>query len=176
MKSHQPRTDYGLSSEHRSPFLVLVTIAAALVLIAGPAAAHPPADISLKYDDDAQELSVTITHPVSGEQDHYIRNVQVKENNVVSSDTAYKSQPAGDSFTYVYTLPLQPGDTVRVTATCSLGPSLTKTLDITSPARPTTGQTAAPGGTQIPVQTQKSAIGLLPFIGTAAFLLFRRKK
>ena len=176
MYIHLFHPDCRTASRRRIAVPVLVAIATMVLFFVCPVAAHPPSEIGLSYDDVSQQLSVTITHSVPDPQDHYVRNVQVKVNDRVSSDVDYKSQPSTDPFTYTYLIPVNPGDTVRVTATCSLGPSLTKILEISSPAQPTAGQAAAPGGIQVTVPTQKSAIGLLPFIGIAAVLLFRRKK
>lgn len=168
----------------RYGFTALVMLAA-FALIAVPAAAHSPSDIQLSYNDAAKELTVVITHPVPDPQSHYIRNVKVKVNDVVSVDKDYTSQPSGDSVTYIYSLPLNKGDTIRVTATCNQGPSLTKVMDIPAPAA-TTASAAAPAqsltpqpasnpAASAPVPTQKSALGLLPVIGAAAFLLMKKR-
>ncbi|PKG33403.1 hypothetical protein [Methanoregula sp.] len=160
-------------------------VLAAIVLTVFPATAHSPSDIQMSYNDAAKELTVVITHPVPDPQSHYIRNVKVKVNDVVSVDMDYKSQPSQDSVTYTYSLPLNPGDTIRVTAACNQGPSLTKTLDITSPsaaaatvsgytvepAAPLTAEAPAPA----PVTTQKSALGILPVIAAAAFVLAKKR-
>jgi hypothetical protein len=165
--------------------LAALVVLAAIALTVFPAAAHTPSDIQLSYNDAAKELTVVITHPVPDPQSHYIRNVKVKVNDVVSVDMDYKSQPSQDSVTYTYSLPLNPGDTIRVTATCSQGPSLTKTMDITSPsaaAATVSGYTVEPApplttGTPAPapVTTQKSALGILPVIAAAAFVLAKKR-
>jgi hypothetical protein len=160
--------------------LAVLVVLAALALIVFPAAAHTPSDIQLSYDAPAQQLTVTITHAVDNPETHYIRNVKVKVNDAVSVDKDYTSQPSGNSFTYTYSLPLENGDTIRVTATCSQGPSLTKVMDITAqgttgtvaPSAPLAATTPAPA----PVQTQKSALGILPLIGAAALLLLVKKR
>ena len=167
----------------RYGFAALVMLVA-LALIAVPAAAHAPSDIQLSYDDAAQQLTVTIAHAVDDPQTHYIKNVKVKVNDVVSVDMDYKSQPTAGTFAYTYTLPLKKGDTIRVTATCVQGPSLTKVMDITAPAPATTAaaeRTIEPSAplsspTPLPVSTQKSAISLLPVIGAAALLLLVKKR
>ena len=168
----------------RYGFAALVLLAA-ITLTVFPAAAHSPSDIQLSYNDAAKELTVVITHPVPDPQSHYIRNVKVKVNDVVSVDMDYKSQPAQDRMTYTYSVPLNNGDTIRVTATCNQGPSLTKTMDITSPsaaAATVSGYTVEPApplttGTPAPapVTTQKSALGILPVIAAAAFVLAKKR-
>jgi hypothetical protein len=168
----------------RYRFAALV-LCAAIALIVFPAAAHAPSDIQLSYDDATQQLSVTITHVVDNPQTHYIRNVKVKVNDVVSVDMDYKSQPTADTFTYLYNIPLKRGDTIRVTATCIQGPSLTKVMDITAPTTAATAAAAAeytvepaaplPQPTPLPVSTQKSSLGLLPVIAAAAFVLVKKR-
>ena len=163
--------------------LATFVLLAAIALTVFPAAAHSPSDIQLSYNDAAKELTVVITHPVPDPQSHFIKNVKVKVNDAVSVDRDYTSQPTQDSFTYTYSVPLNPGDTIRVTATCSQGPSLTKTMDIASPsAAAATGYTvepiapiAAESPATVPVTTQKSALGLLPIIAAAAFVLAKKK-
>lgn len=167
----------------RYGFAALVLLAA-IALTVFPAAAHAPSDIQMSYNDAAKELTVVITHPVPDPQSHYIRNVKVKVNDVVSVDRDYKSQPAQDSMTYTYSLPLNPGDTIRVTAACNQGPSLTKTMDIASPSAAATvsGYTVEPAAplaaeapAPAPVTTQKSALGLLPIIAAAAFVAAKKR-
>ncbi|AGB03303.1 hypothetical protein [Methanoregula formicica] len=166
---------YGLAA------LVLLT---AIALTVFPASAHAPSDIQLSYNDAAKELTVVITHPVPDPQSHYIRNVKVKVNDVVSVDRDYTSQPSGDRVTYTCSLPLNKGDTIRVTATCSQGPSLTKVMDIAAPAATTASAAAPPQSpaprpastpAPAPVTTQKSALGLLPVIAAAAFVLAKKR-
>ena len=160
-------------------------VLAAIALTVFPTAAHSPSDIQLSYNDAAKELTVVITHPVPDPQSHYIRNVKVKVNDVVSVDRDYTSQPSGDRVTYTCSLPLNKGDTIRVTATCSQGPSLTKTMDIESPsaaAAAVSGYSvepapplAAEAPVPAPVTTQKSALDLLPVIAAAAFVLAKKR-
>lgn len=151
-------------------FLVLACIAIA------PAAATPPSAVVPVYDATAKQLSVTITHPVPNPDAHYIRNVMVKLNDQVVVNTDYKSQPSGDTFTYTYTVPAKNGDTLRITATCVTGPSKEVVLDIAAPTQ--AAATSAPSAPSAPAPaptTQKSPVGLLPFIGLAAFLLMRKE-
>jgi hypothetical protein len=95
----------------------------------------------------------------------------VKLNDDVVINRDYTSQPTMDTFTYTYALPLKPGDTVRVTATCVLSGSLTKTLTIPEPVHAAAGQTAAP----VPTTTPKAAAGFIPLAG-ALVLVFAVKK
>ncbi|HEX3002253.1 MAG TPA: hypothetical protein VHN82_07800 [Methanoregula sp.] len=166
-----------------------IVLLAAIALTVFPAAAHPPSDIQLAYNDVTQQLAVTINHPVDDPQTHYIRFVQVKVNDVIPITADYTSQPSKGTFTYTYSIPLNKGDTIRVTATCIQGPSLTAVMNITLPAgTPVLTKTPALAPTDlpavqsspatpapVPVTTQKSALGLLPAIAAAAFVLAKKR-
>jgi hypothetical protein len=166
------------SRHPRSFVLVLIGIAAALLLVASPAAAHPPTDIVLSYDNAAKQLSVTITHPVPNPDVHYISNVNVKVNDLVTIDHDYKSQPTKDTFTYTYTLPANPGDTIRVTATCITGASLTRTLDLAAPGQTAQSKAAASSAAAAaasPTPAPKAAPGLLPLAGAICIVIGIKK-
>jgi hypothetical protein len=141
--------------------IVGATILALAFLLVNPVAATPPTAVDLAYSDVTGQLNVTITHPVPNPDAHYIKNVMVKVNDDVVINRDYTSQPTRDTFTYTYALPLKPGDTVRVTATCVLFGSLTETLVIPEPVSATASQAAAPAATPTP----KAAEGLLPLAG-----------
>ncbi|MGA2917567.1 hypothetical protein [Methanoregula sp.] len=151
--------------------VVIATILALAFLLVNPVAATPPTAVDLAYNDVTGQLNVTITHPVPNPDVHYIKNVMVKVNDDVVINRDYTSQPTKDTFTYTYALPLKPGDTVRVTATCVLVGSLTETLTIPAPVHATASQAAAP----VPTPTPKAAAGLLPMTG-AIILVFGVKK
>lgn len=147
-----------------SPNRVILGIALAVLsaLAIPPAAANPPSDMTVAYDNDQNALVVTIMHPVADPENHYIKNVKVKHNGVVAIESLYTSQPSSTSFSYTYPLPAQPGDEIEVTASCILGGSLTKQMTI--------GE-ATPAASP----TQKAAAGMIPFLGLAIILLYKRK-
>jgi len=161
------------------PAVLLLAAVAALCLLAMPALANPPSDIAIAVDKDTATMTVTITHPVADPATHYVENIKINQNGRIVIDNDYKSQPAKDTFTYTYPVQVLSGDTIRVTARCSLGGSKEGVLTMPTPyatAPPTIPQTAA--SPEIPAQppaTQKSPAGLLPFIGAAAFLLIRKE-
>jgi hypothetical protein len=146
-----------------SRVVLVCLVLLALCWVVLPAGANPPSDIAVNYDKTTNQLAVTITHPVADPTTHYIKNVKVNVNGKIVADTEYKSQPANDVFTYTYQVPVNPGDTVRVTATCVLAGSQEKVLEIPTPSgtsAPAQKSTTAP----LPSPT-KSAPGLLPFAG-----------
>lgn len=97
------------------------------------ALADPPQDVILAYDLNSQTLTVTITHyaPSQKMRSHYVESVEIKKNGVVVSTNTYTSQPDPATFTYNYKVSAAKGDTLKVTATCSIrGNKKTATLTI----------------------------------------------
>jgi hypothetical protein len=167
----------------------IVVLAAAACLLAVPVMAHAPADMTISFDPNTAKIYVTVTHPVDDPATHYLKTVQVKLNERVISDPDYKSQPAGDTFTYTYDVTAHPGDTIRVIAICVRGGMLEKVYDVTRPVSPATQVQTQPSAIvpstkqaqtapdTIPLTvppTAKAAAGLLPLLGAAAALMLRR--
>ena len=99
--------------------------------------ATPPQDVKLAYDLNSQTLTVTITHYVYARSqtryhyDHYIKSVEIKKNGIAVSTNTYDSQPDPETFAYNYKVSAAKGDTLEVTATCSIrGSNKTATLTI----------------------------------------------
>lgn len=90
--------------------------------------ANPPQDVKLGYASNSQTLTVTIIHESSFTGFHYIKSVEIKKNGIVVSTNTYDSQPDPATFTYTYKVSAAKGDTLEVTATCSLFGSKTATL------------------------------------------------
>ena len=134
--------------------------------IAAPVTATPPTDIVLAYNSATGQLSATITHPVPNPDVHYIKNVLVKLNDQTVINANYTSQPTKDTFTYIYPLQAQPGDTISVTGTCVLFGSLTRSMTV-----PGAGQTAA----AVPSPAPKAPTGLLPLEGAIVLVLAAKK-
>jgi hypothetical protein len=99
---------------------------AILLFLAGPVSAHSPAEMQLTYDQAAGKLVVTISHTVADPATHYVRDVEIRNKGDVILKESYTSQPAADTFTYRYDLPLAPGDEIEVTARCNIGGSISR--------------------------------------------------
>jgi hypothetical protein len=82
--------------------------------------ANSPQDVKLDYDAGTQMLTVTITHPSSFPSYHYIKYVEIKKNGADAMKNTYENQPDMDTFSYTYKMPVAEGDTLEVTATCSM--------------------------------------------------------
>jgi len=115
--------------------------------------AHP-AIASLTYDDETEELTVSIWHEVVSPSSHYVSSVAISVNSVLNSTQTYTSQPDDSNFNYTYSLVVVDGDIVSVTTACNEGGDYTATLTI---GEETTTSTDDPSetddGTSIPGYT-----------------------
>jgi len=155
-------------------FIIALALAACLLVV--PALATPPSDVTVKYDKTTDQLSVTITHATLDPTTHYVKRVIVNINGKVVSDNEYQSQPTKDVFTY--SLPVNAGDTVRVTAVCSIAGSTDGVLTLPTPSS-TAPPTIAPTNAAPVPTTQKSPAGLMPVLGAgflAVLALSRNRK
>jgi hypothetical protein len=107
-------------------FIVFLTIVSVNVK------ANPPQDMTLEYNSNTNILEVSITHAVADNTTHYIFSIIVSVNGSVDQSHGYDSQPDLIYFVYNYSLVTNNGSVISVTASCSEGGSLTKTLGGTS--------------------------------------------
>ncbi len=82
--------------------------------------ADPPQDLTLSYDRQAQKLTVTVKHPATFTNFHYIKQILIKRNNEPVENWDYTSQPGKTSFTYTYKIGAAENDVLEVTATCNI--------------------------------------------------------
>jgi len=141
-----------------------------ICLIPVPAAATPPSSVVLSYDQLSSVLSVTITHPILGIQNHYIKEVKLTVNNNVVNDSIYTGQTS-DIVTNTYLLALRPGDVVEATAVCSIGGSGTGKFIMPGPTA------TVPAGSVQPAETsmQKASVSMITIAASIGILLVIRK-
>jgi hypothetical protein len=109
---------------------VLLVLSVFNIVYPQSAFANPPQDVKLGYDSNSQTLTVIITHKSSFIGFHYIKSVEIKKNGIGVITSTYDSQPDQATFAYNYKVSAAKGDTLEVTATCSLSGSKTATLDV----------------------------------------------
>jgi len=147
IKMLKKKTYYALSVF----FIVFLTIAGVNVR------AHPPDAMSLEFNSGTNTLKVSITHGVSDNTSHYVVSVVVRVNGSIDQTEFYTSQPDVAFFIYEYTVITNNGSTIQVTATCSQGGSITRTLG--GESTPTDG--AIPGYMGLYIVLVVSVITLL---------------
>ncbi len=81
--------------------------------------ANRPSNMILSYDNDTDQLNVTMTHLTSGSPGHYIDNVTIRVNGIMVHSQTYSSQPSSTTFTDQYlSIVADIGDTINVWARC----------------------------------------------------------
>lgn len=119
-------------STKASPFWTIKAFAAMMLLImlALPAAAHPPAQVSLAYDSQNMSLNVTTTHTVSNPSSHYVFRIDVLKNGVQILTKEYTRQPTSSKFSYNYSLNASKGDVLKATVYCSIAGSKSTAITV----------------------------------------------
>ncbi|MHA1738776.1 MAG: hypothetical protein ACTSXA_12595 [Candidatus Heimdallarchaeota archaeon] len=119
---------------------------------------HSPTSMTLNYVAATETLEVSITHTVSNPSTHFVNNVDVFRNNVLNITQSYVSQPTSSTFQYDYVINATAGQTLKVTATCNQGGSITRSVVLTD------GFSASP--------TDNASIGFTCFLLATSFLGF----
>jgi len=116
---------------------VLIALFVLTCIFAAPqhSFANAPKNMTLEYDAASQTLSVTITHPSAFPSFHYIKTVVIKKNGNEVSNNKYENQPDMATYAYKYNVAAAAGETLEVTATCSITGSKTATLTIGGPLK-----------------------------------------
>jgi hypothetical protein len=120
----------------KKKYFVIVIMLVFSTLGAMQVSAHPPQDMVLDYDKDTMMLDTTITHIVDNPNSHYIFKVEIEKNDVPYDTYLYENQPNDDTFTYQYTVEADVGDEITVSAFCSIGGSITRSLIVTGENQP----------------------------------------
>jgi hypothetical protein len=97
------------------------------------ATANNPAAMSLSYNLSSKTLTVEITHNVGDPNSHFVEFVEIRVNSSLITTETYTSQPTSSAFTYQYNINATEGDTIEVTAICSVSGSITRSLTVGSP-------------------------------------------
>lgn len=131
---------------------VLLFFILLLFTVSGHVSAHSPSGMDIRYDSTAGSLTVTLTHIVDNPGVHYVNEVEVTRKGEILQRVSYSSQPSRDTFSYRYPLVLSAGDTVRVTARCNIGGSMSNEYTLPSAQGPGGGQ-VSPSSTAGPLST-----------------------
>jgi hypothetical protein len=145
-------------------FLICSFVLFSMALAPSIVLAHSPNSMTLEYNEDTNQLDVTITHPVPDNSTHYIEEVQIKVNSTLNQPYEYTSQP-GNTFTYSYTIEAAPGTRFEVKATCSVSGDMTRSIVVSGGPNTSTPT--------IPLNTGVILLSML--IGTA-LLVFKQYK
>lgn len=128
------------------------------VLLAGQSVivdAHTPAQITLEYDFDLQELTVTVSHSVSDTNSHYIYEIVVEKNSALFTTESYTSQSSTSGMSDTINIPAVDGDVLSVTAKCSISGQVSGQVTVVDPTTSTTTSSSTTGttSTDLPMTT-----------------------
>ncbi|MFW9944604.1 MAG: hypothetical protein ACFFB7_06360 [Candidatus Sifarchaeia archaeon] len=119
----------------------------AATLFPVPVAAHAPSNMTLLYDWNSQELTVTISHSVANPSTHYIKNITVFKNDVKFASSLYSSQESSSTASDTFVIPAVDGDVLKVWVECVLGGTRESTTTLSEPTGTGTTTTTTNGGT-----------------------------
>lgn len=150
-----------------------------LVLCLHPAvSAHPPSDMQIIANTDTDTIEVLLVHDVADAARHYVNTVSIVKNNEPVETVPYTSQPSAGTFTYQYSLPLQEGDIITITARCNIGGSITREVIIASTTTPVKEENTPPYPASYkelwPVHALLMTAGFLCLLTAAFFPAFRK--
>ncbi len=107
--------------------LLLVFVA----VMAGPAAAHPPSSIDLRYEPAGRLLVVGFKHLVQDANAHFIKEIKVQVNGKEFAKIELTAQSGKDGGQVSLSLPeVKTGDLVNVKAECNRFGEMKKDLRI----------------------------------------------
>lgn len=105
---------------------VLLTVAAAGI----PAAAHPPEEMTIIYNDRLEILTVSISHDVKDRTTHYVERIEVYRNDALIIERSFDSQPR-DSFNERFQIEnMDVGEKIRVVACCNLEGCIEREMEL----------------------------------------------
>jgi hypothetical protein len=106
----------------------LIAVIFCLAVVPITAKAHSPGSVTLGYNLSSKTLIVTIVHNTSSPNSHYINKVTLTKNGKPAGSYTYQNQPDPSEFSYTYDLSARIGDTIEVTAYCSVSGTKTAKL------------------------------------------------
>ncbi|MGV9169881.1 MAG: desulfoferrodoxin family protein, partial [Promethearchaeia archaeon] len=107
--------------------------------------AHTPSGMTLEYDADTDELSVSVSHSVSDVNSHFIEEIVIYNNDAQVDSRTYTSQESTSGMSDTFTVDAVDGDVLKATAYCSISGSVTEEITIgTNTTTTTTTTTATP--------------------------------
>lgn len=113
----------------RNSFLFGILVFISLLLTLGQVKAHNPSNMILGYDVVDDDLHVVIFHPSEDLNTHYIFEISVTLNGDPVVSGGYLSQPS-DSYSYGFGFAANNGDLIEVTARCTQGGIITRSITI----------------------------------------------
>lgn len=118
--------------------LILVT----LLVLATSIKANSPSSIDLSYDYDTKILDVKVFHSVSDANTHYIETLEIYVNDVLNISQGFTNQNTTSYLEVSFSISVDYGDTIKVTAHCNIAGSITDQIVVQTPTSPTATETS----------------------------------
>ena len=106
-----------------------ITLMLLLVISSVPAAAHPPGEMTVIYNERVEVLTVSIYHDVKDKVAHRVEMIEIHLNNALIIERPIAEQPR-DRFNERFSLRATDGDVIRVKACCNLEGCVERTLEV----------------------------------------------
>ncbi|MHA1217585.1 MAG: hypothetical protein ACTSO5_02755 [Candidatus Heimdallarchaeaceae archaeon] len=118
--------------------LILVT----LLILATSIKANSPSSIDLSYDYDIKILDVKVFHSVADANTHYIETMEIYVNDVLNISQGFTNQNTTSYLEVSFSISVDYGDTIKVTAICNIAGSITDQTVVQTPTSPPNTETS----------------------------------
>jgi desulfoferrodoxin (superoxide reductase-like protein) len=104
---------------HGIAIVIAAILLLTLVATSLPAAAHPPNELTIIYNDRLDILTASINHDVKDGKAHYVDMIKVYMNDALVIEREYELQER-DSYNERFSIVASEGDVIRVVLTCNI--------------------------------------------------------
>ena len=112
------------------------------LLFATKIEANSPSSIDLLYDYDTKILDVKVFHSVADANTHYIETLNIYVNDVLNISQGFTNQNTTSYLEVSFSISVDYGDTIKVTAICNIAGSATSQITVQAPTSPTPTETS----------------------------------
>lgn len=104
---------------HGISIIIAAILLLTLAVTSLPAAAHPPNELTIIYNDRLDILTVSVNHDVKDGSAHYVDLIKVYMNDALVIEREYELQQR-DSYNERFSIVASEGDIIRVVLTCNI--------------------------------------------------------
>jgi len=114
----------------------LLMLLGALLIACQFAYAHPPTGITAKYNPMTKELKVIVSHPVNKKYRHYVKKIEVSQDNKIIAEKSFVRQTSKVSeFTTFKLNDTITNENITIKAYCNISGELEKTVSLNGAER-----------------------------------------
>ena len=116
---------------HGFAIVIAATLLLTLAATSLPAAAHPPDELTIIYNDRLDILTASINHDVKDGSAHYVDMIKVYMNDALVIEREYELQER-DSYNARFSIVASEGDIIRVVLSCNIEGTVERELEVGS--------------------------------------------